>query len=76
MGRDCVPLVVAQGQIGFLGHEFPFAGALHGLNALALFGAALYTGVGCAPRRGVLAPPLSRNGLRRRCHDHRPIGGG
>ncbi|HJY43201.1 MAG TPA: hypothetical protein VJ301_01150 [Propionibacteriaceae bacterium] len=37
-------LVVAQGQIGYLGHEFPFAGALHGLNALALFGAAFYTG--------------------------------
>jgi hypothetical protein len=37
-------LVVAQGQIGYLGHEFPFAGALHGLNALALFGAGLYTG--------------------------------
>jgi hypothetical protein len=37
-------MVVAQGQIGYLGHEFPLAGALHGLNALALFGAALYTG--------------------------------
>jgi hypothetical protein len=37
-------LVVAQGQIGFLGHEFPLAGALHGLNALALFGVAIYTG--------------------------------
>ena len=37
-------LVVAQGQIGYLGHEFPMAGALHGLNALALFGTALYTG--------------------------------
>jgi hypothetical protein len=37
-------LVVAQGQIGYLGHEFPLAGALHGLNALALLGAALYTG--------------------------------
>ena len=37
-------LVVAQGQIGYLGHEFPLAGALHGLNALALFGVALYTG--------------------------------
>jgi hypothetical protein len=35
-------LVVAQGQIGFLGHEFPLAGLLHGLNALALFGVALY----------------------------------
>jgi hypothetical protein len=37
-------LVVAQGQIGFLGHEFPLAGALHGLNALALFGVAIHTG--------------------------------
>jgi hypothetical protein len=37
-------LVVAQGQIGFLGHEFPLAGALHGLNALALFGTAIYAG--------------------------------
>jgi hypothetical protein len=37
-------LTVAQGQIGFLGHEFPLAGALHGLNALALFTVALYTG--------------------------------
>ena len=37
-------LVVAQGQIGFLGHEFPLAGALHGLVALALFGVALYAG--------------------------------
>jgi hypothetical protein len=36
--------VVAQGQIGFLGHEFPLAGALHGLNALVLFGTAIYTG--------------------------------
>ena len=35
-------LVVAQGQIGFLGHEFPLAGLLHGLNALALFGVAIY----------------------------------
>ena len=37
-------LVVVQGQIGFLGHEFPLAGALHGLNALALFAVALYAG--------------------------------
>lgn len=37
-------LVVVQGQIGFLGHEFALAGALHGLNALALFTVALYTG--------------------------------
>jgi hypothetical protein len=37
-------LTVAQGQIGFLGHEFPLADALHGLNALALFASALYAG--------------------------------
>ena len=37
-------LVVAQGQIGFLGHEFPLAGALHGLNALVMFGTAIYAG--------------------------------
>jgi hypothetical protein len=36
-------LVVVQGQLGFLGHEFPLSGALHGLNALALFATALYT---------------------------------
>jgi hypothetical protein len=51
-------LVVAQGQIGFLGHEFPLAGALHGLNALALFAVALYAGrrLRTVPRSGVAAP--------------------
>jgi hypothetical protein len=37
-------LSVAQSQIGFLGHEFPLAGALHGLNAMVLFGVAFYAG--------------------------------
>jgi hypothetical protein len=37
-------LVVVQGQLGFLGHEIPAVGLLHGLNALALFGVALYAG--------------------------------
>jgi hypothetical protein len=37
-------LVVVQGQLGELGHELPLAGALHGLNALAVFGAAIYAG--------------------------------
>src|SRR5215210_5402371 len=37
-------LAVVQGQLGFLGHEIPAVGALHGLNALALFTAALYAG--------------------------------
>jgi hypothetical protein len=36
-------LAVVQGQLGFLGHEFTAVAAIHGLNALALFGAALYT---------------------------------
>jgi hypothetical protein len=51
-------LVVVQGQIGFLGHEFPLAGALHGLNALLLFGTALYAGrrLRTAEPRGVSAP--------------------
>ena len=60
-------LVVAQGQIGFLGHEFPLAGALHGLNALALFGVALYTGrrirtaarSGATPAEEQVAAPVS-----------------
>jgi len=30
-------LTVVQGQLGYLGHDFPAAGGLHGLNALALF---------------------------------------
>jgi hypothetical protein len=37
-------LVVVQSQLGGLGHDFPLVGALHGLNALALFGVALYAG--------------------------------
>jgi len=37
-------LVIVQGQLGVLGHDFPWAGALHGLNALALFSVALYAG--------------------------------
>jgi hypothetical protein len=37
-------LVIVQSQLGGLGHDFPLAGALHGLNALALFGAAIYAG--------------------------------
>ena len=37
-------LVIVQTQLGGLGHDFPLAGALHGLNALALFGAAIFAG--------------------------------
>jgi hypothetical protein len=36
-------LAVVQGQLGYLGHDFPAAGAVHGLNALVLFLAALHT---------------------------------
>jgi len=51
-------LVVVQGQLGFLGHDFPLGGALHGLNALALFGVALYAGrrPRASARRDVSAP--------------------
>jgi hypothetical protein len=35
-------LVAVQALLGAFGHDFTLAGALHGLNALALFGAALY----------------------------------
>jgi hypothetical protein len=37
-------LVVIQVMLGIYGHETPYAGMLHGLNALILFSAALYTG--------------------------------
>jgi hypothetical protein len=37
-------LVIVQTQLGGLGHDFPLAGALHGLNALALFGTSIYAG--------------------------------
>jgi hypothetical protein len=37
-------LVVVQVLLAGLGHDFTLAGALHGLNALALFGVALYAG--------------------------------
>jgi len=54
-------LVVAQGQIGFLGHEFPLVGALHGLNALALFGVAIYTGRRLrSPAQSDVSPPEER----------------
>jgi hypothetical protein len=36
--------VVVQVMLGILGHEFTLGGALHGLNALALFATALYAG--------------------------------
>ena len=37
-------LVAVQALLGAFGHDFTLAGALHGLNALALFAAALYAG--------------------------------
>jgi hypothetical protein len=48
-------LVVVQGTLGFLGREFSLVGALHGLNALALFGVALHTGRRVRSRRAVAA---------------------
>jgi heme A synthase len=46
-------LVVLQGQLGFLGHELPAVGAVHGLNALLLFAVALYTARRVDPSRRV-----------------------
>jgi|SRR5690349_20399550 len=37
-------LVVLQVLLGVFGHSVPFVGALHGLNALALFGVAVMAG--------------------------------
>ena len=37
-------LVIVQVMLGILGHQFTLGGALHGLNALALFGVALHAG--------------------------------
>jgi hypothetical protein len=50
-------LAVVQGQLGFLGHEFPAVGALHGLNALALFLSAIYAGrrIRTATRKSVVS---------------------
>lgn len=44
-------LVAAQVTLGFLGHDIPVLGALHGFNALLLFSAAIY------------AARLARNGV-------------
>ena len=54
-------LVIVQTQLGFLGHDLPLGGALHGLNALALFGVALSAGrrVRSAARSDV-SPPAER----------------
>ncbi|SKC72319.1 COX15/CtaA family protein [Krasilnikoviella flava] len=37
-------LVALQVTLGIAGHSVPFLGALHGVNALLLFGVAMYTG--------------------------------
>jgi hypothetical protein len=38
-------LVVLQVTLGLLGHSFSWLGALHGINALALFSTAAWTGL-------------------------------
>ncbi|AEG44487.1 hypothetical protein [Isoptericola variabilis] len=43
-------LVALQVTLGLAGHSVPFLGALHGVNALLLFSAALYTGWRVAAR--------------------------
>jgi hypothetical protein len=48
--------VVIQVALGLLGHSLSIAGGLHGLNALALFAAALYT---ARRARAVLESPAA-----------------
>lgn len=38
-------LVAVQAMLGHASHELPITGAMHGLNALMLFSAAIYTGL-------------------------------
>lgn len=53
-------LVVLQVALGMFGHGIPLLGALHGLNALLLFGAAIYAGrrVGVEEHTRASAPEL------------------
>ena len=52
--------VVLQGQLGFLGHEFPAVGALHGLNALVIFALAMYAARGATIDRRADRPAKER----------------
>ena len=53
-------LVVVQVMLGILGHQFTLGGALHGLNALTLFGTAIYTGRRLRPAAAVVEQPAAR----------------
>ena len=53
-------LVVVQVIFGILGHQFTLGGALHGLNALTLFGTAIYTGRRLRPAAAVVEQPAAR----------------
>jgi len=50
-------LVVVQVALGLFGHEVPAIGALHGLNALALFSVALYAARRARPTAVAAAEP-------------------
>jgi hypothetical protein len=66
-------LTVLQGQLGFLGHEVPLVGGIHGLNAMLMFVAALYAGLrmrrvaGASIRDSVgqVGTPVSSSGVGR-----------
>ena len=45
-------LTIVQGQLGYLGHDLPAAGALHGLNALALLSVAVIAARRAPARQG------------------------
>ena len=59
-GAAVFVLVVLQGQLGFLGHELPLMGAVHGLNALLVFAAALYTARRVRTAAAILPKPAER----------------
>ncbi|MEL7974798.1 hypothetical protein AAG589_02975 [Isoptericola sp. F-RaC21] len=58
-GLGILLLVALQVTLGLAGHSVPFLGALHGVNALLLFGVAMYTGWRVTARgRSVHAAPV------------------
>jgi hypothetical protein len=52
-------LVAVQAELGYAGHDLPALGAVHGLNALLLFTAALHTGRRARRPAAVEAPAVT-----------------
>ncbi|MGW6498986.1 hypothetical protein [Nonomuraea angiospora] len=52
-------LVAVQAMLGYTGHDLPWAGGLHGLNAMALFAVALHAARRARPVAAEGAPPAA-----------------